>query len=106
MNRGALERRTRVGVQELTDIREISMKTLPLIIAASLVASAAFAQSSTTVIHRDNGVGESTTVKEKSVDGDTVTRRVETTGSTGCDTKSVKKTDEDGNSVSKTKTEC
>ena len=82
------------------------MKFLPLALTASLIASTAFAQSSTTVIHRDNGTGESTTVKEKSIDGDTVTRRVESSGATGCDTKSVKKTDEDGNSVTKTKTEC
>ncbi|MBV9078684.1 MAG: hypothetical protein JO048_14530, partial [Methylobacteriaceae bacterium] len=50
---------------------------------------------------------DTTVVRERSVEPDVVVKkRVETTGSVGCETKSVTKTNEDGDSVRKTKTDC
>lgn len=81
------------------------MRTVALALVASLVGSVAFADS-TTVTKTDTPYSSSTTVK-KEEDGDVVTkRRVESTGAVGCDTKSVTKTDDDGESTTKTKTRC
>ena len=80
------------------------MKTLATLLAASVLATAAYAQS-TTVIEKE-GVGSSTTiVKERSADT-VVKKEVTTTGSVGCESKTVKKTDEFGDSKTKTKVEC
>jgi hypothetical protein len=66
-----------------------------LVAAASLFATATFAQD-TTVIHRhDPG---STTVIEK--------RKVETTGSVGCETTTKQRTNEFGDTTTKKKIEC
>lgn len=82
------------------------MKSLALAFTALAFTGAAYAQS-TTVITREAPASETTIVKRDSIDGTTVTRKVESTGSLGgCDTKSVTKTNEDGDSVTKTKTEC
>jgi hypothetical protein len=81
------------------------MKSLALSIAAIAFAGAAYAQS-TTVITREAPASETTVVKRDGIDGTTVTKKVESTGSVGCDTKSVTKTNEDGDRVTKTKTEC
>ena len=74
------------------------------VLAASLISTAAFAQSSTTIIEkRDN---PSTTVIEKN-DATVVQKRsVETTGSVGCSTTTKQKTDEFGDTKVKQKTEC
>ena len=72
------------------------MKKLAILLAASVIGTAAYAQ--TTVIQKEDGLaGSRTVVKEK---------KVITTGSTGCGSKTVKKTDEFGDSKTKTKVEC
>jgi hypothetical protein len=84
------------------------MKKLALIAAASLIGTAAYAQE-TTVIHR-NGVGSHTVVKERSSDmGDAdvvVKRKTVTTGSVGCSSKTMSKTNELGETTVKKKTTC
>jgi hypothetical protein len=86
------------------------MKKLALILAASVIGTAAYAQ--TTVIHRDDGItGSRTVVKQRSVDlnddADTVVhKRVVTTGSIGCKSKTTAKTDEFGDTTVKKKTKC
>jgi hypothetical protein len=80
------------------------MKTLATLLAASVLATAAYAQ--TTVIQKE-GVGSTTVVKEHPADTTVVKKKeVVTTGSTGCESKTVKKTDEFGDSKTKTKVEC
>ena len=79
------------------------MKTLATLLAASVLATAAYAQS-TTVIQKE-GVDSTTIVREKPADT-VVKKEVTTTGTLGCDTKTVKKTDEFGDSKTKTKVEC
>jgi hypothetical protein len=80
------------------------MKKLAILLAASVIGTAAYAQ--TTVIQKE-GVGSSTTVvKEQPADTTIVKKEVTTTGSTGCESKTVKKTDEFGDSKTKTKVEC
>ena len=75
-----------------------------LVAAASLFATATFAQD-TTVIHRP--AQGSTTVIEKR-DQPTVIekRKVETTGSVGCETTTKKRTNEFGDTTTKKKIEC
>jgi hypothetical protein len=82
----------------------IDMK-LAVVVAASLLSTAAFAQSSTTVIEKRDA--PSTTVIEKR-DTPTVVekREVETTGSVGCSTTTKQKTDEFGDTTTKQKIEC
>jgi hypothetical protein len=82
----------------------LTMK-LAVVVAASLLSTAAFAQSSTTVIEKRDT--PSTTVIEKR-DTPTVVekREVETTGSVGCSTTTKQKTDEFGDTTTKQKTEC
>jgi hypothetical protein len=82
------------------------MKKLATIVAASMLASAAYAQ--TTVIEKRESVspGSTTIVKERS-DPDVVIKKKEvTTGSVGCESKTVQKTDSFGDTKIKTKTEC
>ena len=83
------------------------MKRLAIAVAASVLATAAYAQS-TTVIHKE-GVDSGTTVR-RSVDVDSPSvvekRKVTTTGSTGCSTKTVHKTNEMGDTKVKQKTKC
>lgn len=82
------------------------MKALGLALAASLIGSMAFADE-TTVTRRDGPGGTSTTVKKEHDDGTTTTKRsVESTGALGCDTKSVTRTNELGDSKTKTRTDC
>jgi hypothetical protein len=80
------------------------MKKLAILLAASVIGTAAYAQS-TTVIQKE-GVGSTTVVKEHPADTTVVKKEVTTTGSTGCESKTVKKTDEFGDSKTKTKVEC
>ncbi len=78
---------------------------LSLVLAASLISSAALAQSSTTVIEKRDA--PSTTVIEKRDEPTVVEKRsVETTGSVGCSTTTKQKTDEFGDTTTKQKTEC
>ncbi len=81
------------------------MKTLAIALAASLIGSAAFAQT-TTVIQREGVTGDTTIIRKDAPATTIVKERVESTGSVGCETKSVTKTNEDGDSVNKTKTDC
>ena len=80
------------------------MKKLAILLAASVIGTAAYAQSSTTVIQKE-GVGSTTVVKEHPADT-TVVKKEITTGSTGCESKTVQKTDAFGDSKTKTKVEC
>lgn len=86
------------------------MKKLALIAAASLIGTAAYAQD-TTIIHRNGGVASShTIVKERSSDVDdadvVVKRKTVTTGSVGCSSKTMSKTNEFGETTVKKKTTC
>jgi hypothetical protein len=85
--------------------RRETMKTLATVLAASVIATAAYAQ--TTVIEKRESVspGSTTIVKER--DPDVVVKKKEmTTGSVGCESKTVQKTDSFGDTKTKTKTEC
>jgi hypothetical protein len=87
------------------------MKKLVLILAASVIGTAAYAQS-TTVIQKEGPVGSRTVVKERSADiedtDDVVVKRksVTTTGSIGCESKTTAKTDSFGDTTVKKKTTC
>lgn len=82
------------------------MRLIGLALAASLIGSAAFADS-TTVTRTEGPLGDRTVVKKETTDDTVTTRRSETTGALGgCDTKSVTKTNELGDTTTKTKTEC
>lgn len=77
---------------------------IALVLVASLLGTAAFAQSTTVIEKRDV---PSTTVIEKRDEPTVVERRsVETTGSVGCTTTTKQKTDEFGDTKTKQKTEC
>jgi hypothetical protein len=81
------------------------MKKLAMIVGACLIGTAAYAQ--TTVIEKREGVlpGSTTIVKER--DPDVVVKKKEiTTGTVGCSTKTVQKTDSFGDTKVKQKTEC
>ena len=81
------------------------MRTIALALAATLIGSAAIAE--TTVIHKETPYGDSTVVKRDSPDVTVTKKSVETTGAVGgCDTKSVTRTNELGDTSTKTKTEC
>lgn len=85
------------------------MKHVAIVAVAVLFGTAAMAQSSSTTVKREEGpLGDRTTVIEKETDGPSTTtsRKVESTGAVGCDTKSVTKTNEDGDSTTKTTTRC
>lgn len=84
------------------------MKIFALAIAASLCASAAYAQD-TTVIHKEGAFGgKKTTVIRNGEDTGVAVRHKEVihTGTVGCKSKTVKKTNEMGDTVSKTKSNC
>ena len=82
------------------------MKRLAVSFVALAISGAAFAQ--TTEIRRtETPAGESTTVTREHMDGSsTTTKRIDSTGSLGCDTKSVTETNEDGESRTKSRTRC
>ncbi|NNM72114.1 hypothetical protein [Enterovirga aerilata] len=79
------------------------MKAVTLALAATLIGSTAFAQ---TTIIREKPAEETTVIKRDTMDGTVVKKKVETTGSVGCETKSVTKTNDMGDKVTKTKTDC
>jgi hypothetical protein len=78
------------------------MKAVTLALAATLIGSAAFAQ---TTIIRERPAADTTVIHKESTEG-TVVKKVETTGSAGCETKSVTKTNDMGDKTTKTKTDC
>ena len=85
------------------------MRTSAIVAFAVLFGTAAMAQSSSTTVKREEGpLGDRTTVTHKESDGigSSTTRKVESTGVVGCDTKSVTKTNDDGDSKTKTTTRC
>jgi hypothetical protein len=77
---------------------------LAIVVAASLISTVAFAQSSTTVIEKRDA--PSTTVIQKNDSAVIEKRSVETTGSVGCSTTTKQKTDEFGDTKTKQTTEC
>jgi hypothetical protein len=79
------------------------MKKFATILAASMLATAAYAQ--TTVIEKRDAPSSTTIVKERTDPSVTVKKEV-TTGSVGCESKTVQKTDSFGDTKTKTKTEC
>ena len=84
------------------------MKLFALAIAATLAASTAYAQD-TTVIHKDGMLGSKKTVIKHGSDSDVAVRRnveVNTGSLNDCKTRSVKKTNEFGDTVKKTKSSC
>ncbi|HEY8382342.1 MAG TPA: hypothetical protein VIL09_09345 [Microvirga sp.] len=87
------------------------MQKLALILAASVIGTTAFAQD-TTVIRKEGVTGSSTVVKQRSVDIEdddeavVTKRKVVTTGSVGCKSKTTAKTDEFGDTTVKRKTTC
>jgi hypothetical protein len=87
--------------------QEATMKTLTMLaVTALLTAAPAFGQD-TTVIHRETPVGSSTTVRQNDVvTGSTVEKRTTTSDTAGCSTKSVTRSNDDGDTVTKTKTDC
>lgn len=82
------------------------MRRFLIVAAASLMATAAFAQSSTTVIHKDGPDGDKTVVKKESDDGTIVKKKIESSDTAGCGTKSVTHANGMGDSVTKSKTNC
>jgi hypothetical protein len=85
-------------------LRRQDVKKTAILLAASFLATSAFAQS-TTVIQRDAPAESRTVIKER-VDNPTVVKKEVTTGSVGCSSKTVQKTDEFGDTKVKQKTEC
>ncbi len=84
------------------------MKKLAIVVAATFLGTAAFAQETTTTIKKEEGVlGSHTTIERKSEPSTTSSTSVTTsTGTVGCTTKTKQKTDEFGDTTTKKKTEC
>ena len=80
------------------------MKKLTTILAASMLATAAYAQ--TTVIEKRETAPSSTTIVKERTDPSVTVKKEVTTGSVGCESKTVQKTDSFGDSKTKTKVEC
>lgn len=86
------------------------MKRLAIGLAVlGLSTATAFAET-TTIKRTETPMGESTTVKKENWDGTTTTTKksidsIDSTGSLGCETRSVTETDGD-ESTTKTKTRC
>jgi hypothetical protein len=82
------------------------MKTLTMLATVALLsAGTAYAQD-TTVIHREGPVGSSTTVRQNDITtGSTVERRT-ITSDPGCRSKTVTRSNDEGESETKTKTDC
>ena len=78
---------------------------LAVVLAASLVSSAALAQSSTTVIEKRD-TPSATVIEKRDTPMVVEKREVETTGSIGCSTTTKQKTDEFGDTTMKQKIEC
>jgi hypothetical protein len=83
------------------------MKTVAIAALAVMLGTSAMAQSSSTTIQREDGpLGDRTTVIKKENDDGVTTRSRVDTGVTGCDTKSVTRTNDEGDSKTKTVTRC
>ncbi len=83
------------------------MNRILLTFAVLAASSAAMAQDTTTIQRTETPFGDRTTVTRERDDGTVTRRSTETTGSiTGCETRSTTRTNEDGDSTSKTTTRC
>ena len=85
------------------------MKLTALILAASLLSTAAFAQDTTTTIKKVEGLRGSKTTIERSTEPSTTSSTsvtTSTTGSVGCTSETKQKTDEFGDTTTKKKVEC
>ncbi|TDR93568.1 hypothetical protein [Enterovirga rhinocerotis] len=83
------------------------MKRIALTFAALAFAGGAVAQDTTTIKRTETPFGDKTTVTRETEDGEITRRSTETTGSvTGCETRSTTRTNEDGDTTSKTTTRC
>ena len=83
------------------------MRKMTMIAAMVLMSAGAAYAEDTTVIHRDGPVDSSTTVRHDSVTtGSTVEKRVTTGDDVGCRSKSVTKSNDMGDKVTKTKSDC
>jgi hypothetical protein len=85
-------------------LRSEQMKKLTTILAASMLATAAYAQ--TTVIEKRETAPSSTTIVKERTDPSVTVKKEVTTGSVGCESKTVQKTDSFGDSKTKTTVEC
>ncbi|KAA2237731.1 hypothetical protein [Salinarimonas soli] len=77
---------------------------LALILAASVIGTAAFAQD-TTIIKRDSAPSSTTVIEKRDTPTVVEKRSVETTGSVGCSTTTERKSDALGDTTTK-KTDC
>lgn len=83
------------------------MRRFALTLAAMVLAGSAMAQDTTTIKRTETPFGEKTTVTRETEDGTVTRRSTETTGSlTGCETRSTTRTNEDGDTTSKSTTRC
>lgn len=83
------------------------MRTFSIVLAASVIGTAAFAQDSTTIIRKEEAPSSTTVVKERPVGADvTIEKRSSTTGSIGCESKTTAKTDTFGDTTVKKQTTC
>lgn len=83
------------------------MRRLALTLAAMALAGSAMAQDTTTIKRTETPFGDKTTVTRETEDGAVTRRSTETTGSvTGCETRSTTRTNEDGDTTSKSTTRC
>jgi hypothetical protein len=87
--------------------RSSHMKTFALVLAASFLSTAAFAQDTTTTIKKEEGLfGSETTIEQKREPSTTSSTTVTTGSSIGCTTETKQKTDEFGDTTTKKTTEC
>jgi hypothetical protein len=84
------------------------MKKLALVLAATFLGTAAFAQETTTTIKKEEGLlGSQTTIEQKREPTTTSSTTVTTSpGTVGCSTETKQKTDEFGDTTTQKKTEC
>ena len=80
------------------------MKRIALILTALAFSGAAIAQTAE-IRRTETPLGSSTTVTKQD-DGMSTRRSMDTTGSVGCETKTVTKENEDGDRKTKTRTDC
>lgn len=84
------------------------MKKTVLILTASLLSTATFAQDTTTTIKKEEGIlGSQTTIERTTEPSTTSSTSVTTTSRPlGCTTETKQKTDEFGDTTTQKKTEC
>jgi hypothetical protein len=85
----------------------IAMKRLALVLAATALSTASFAQDTTTTIKKEEGIlGSKTTIEKKTEPSVSTSTTIESTGSVGCSTETKTKTNEFGDTKTKKTTEC